>query len=269
MVDEANPIGNARGAIGAVGDVMRIASENPDAKDAGAIAGKSLKIISQTIHSALLPLAVVNYGVEKFATYMREKFEPELESRLAGVPPEHLQRPRPTVAGPAIQALVYAYEEEEVRALFLELLAASMDDRRSAEVHPAFVDIVRQLDPNEVPLLHELLAGGRAIPLAEIRSQKRAYKVLYRNLTTHRRVNPIPASRETLPAFIDNWERLGLVKTSYEAWFSAETAYDWVEKHPIMAEFQQGFPDATFGRGTLAITAWGSQFSKAIGPLPD
>lgn len=50
--------------------------------------------------------------------------------------------------------------------MFAKLIAADMDSRKERLVHPAFVDIVQQMSPNDAQLLKILPQVG---PVAEIR----------------------------------------------------------------------------------------------------
>jgi len=280
-------------AIGALGDILRIASESPDAREAGATAGKSLKIISDTIHTVLLPLAVVNYGVQKFQTYVSQRFAPELQSALAGTPAENITEPSPMIAGPTLSALVYAHEENDIRELFIQLLASSMDRDRKRAAHPAFVEIIKGLDPGEVAILRSVLRIGE-LPVVELYTgpPSGSYRLLERDVT------PLLNDQKTAPeeeplmgAYLHNWERLGLIEIDYVRSFSDKSQYDYVESRPeyqralarLPAELREMeekrgdgssvlFDQDAFlnskpyiEKGVINVTPWGKQFASAVG----
>jgi len=65
-------------------------------------------------------------------------------------PPDQIVVPKPNVAGPALEALRYTWHEETLSDLYANLLAASSMDKSTADgAHPAFVEIIRQLTPDE------------------------------------------------------------------------------------------------------------------------
>ena len=76
-----------------------------------------------------------------------------LEEKLKNVPEEKIVEPEPYVAVPAIQQLSYSIDNPDLREMYANLLAASMNADTKWNVHPSFVDIIRQLTPDEAKLL--------------------------------------------------------------------------------------------------------------------
>lgn len=261
------------GAVTGLGEIVQLGKESPDAREAGRYAAKSLKIVAQTVHTVLLPLAAANYGAQRFERYMRTKFGDELGERLSAVPPDDITEPRPVVAGPVLDALVYAHEEDDLRGLYLSLLATAMDARNSSSAHPGFTDVLKQLDALEVPYLREVLTAGiGSWPVVRfertIADTKGALIVLNHVLDwrdgVHSAFNPMTA------AYVDNWIRLGLIEVSYSTYLTADTAYNWVESRVDYLNYKETF-EATEGvtlsyeRGVVRLTEWGKGFAKAIG----
>jgi hypothetical protein len=58
------------------------------------------------------------------------------------------------VAGPTIEALRFAADEPTLRELYASLLATSMTSSSRNKAHPAFVDIIKQLDVVDVHILN-------------------------------------------------------------------------------------------------------------------
>src|ERR1051325_8571524 len=107
--------------------------------------GKGLQTVAKTIHIALAPVAGLVWGYETMRDYLGEA----LTKRLKGVPTERIITPQAMIAGPALDALKYAGPDPELRELYANLLARAMDERTAQEAHPAFVEILRQLTPDE------------------------------------------------------------------------------------------------------------------------
>ena len=85
--------------------------------------------------------------------YAIRETEKLLEEKLKRIPEDKIVEPEPYVAVPAIQQLSYSLDSEELRELYANLLASSMNSDKKNDVHPAFVDIIKQLTPSEAKLL--------------------------------------------------------------------------------------------------------------------
>ena len=99
---------------------------------------------------------VVLYPVKKANLtfrYKLESFEDDLIAKTKHIPPENLQIPPTMIAGPTLEALRYAYDEEELREMYENLLSSAMDNRISSEAHPSFVDTIKQLSPLDAIVL--------------------------------------------------------------------------------------------------------------------
>lgn len=75
----------------------------------------------------------------------------------------------PRLGGPLIEGLRFAEDGELVTEFMLNLLAAAMDNKKVADVHPAFPTIARDLAPDEAMILY----------LLKQRSYKMRYTMAY------------------------------------------------------------------------------------------
>ncbi|MDJ0337935.1 DUF4393 domain-containing protein [Cryobacterium sp. PH31-O1] len=259
------PLKNAKAIVNLTTDIMQIAKENPDAQEAGQYAAKSLKIVAQTVHTVLLPLAAANFAILHFADYMKNKFEKELADLTGTIPPESLISPKPSVAGPAIQGLAFTHEEQSLKDMYLNLIATAMDGRISERAHPAFVEIVKQLDGREANTLRSLLRGSEMLAIVEIRTSESAWNVLERNIIDLKRPSGEPAVSPEYAVWIDNWVRLGLFELTFMSFLSSPHAYDWVESRPEYQLYKGDNALPILAKGVLKRTSFGDQFAEAIG----
>ncbi|WP_216325189.1 DUF4393 domain-containing protein [Deinococcus aestuarii] len=79
------------------------------------------------------------------------QFEKEYKERFDKIKEEDKTLPSPKMLGPIVQSLEYSVFEDELRKMFANLLASSCDVNSKA--HPAFVEIIRQLDAEEARLI--------------------------------------------------------------------------------------------------------------------
>lgn len=262
--------------VGIVGAVIKVAAENPDARRAGGQLGRAALTVTKAINNALLPLAAVNFAFDKARTYFETAFEADVAARLAEVPDEHVAEPKASVAGPALQGLAFSHEEPDLKAMYLSLLGTAMDARVAAEVHPAFVEIIRQIDAEEARLLRTVLnrPTGSALAIVELRivvaGPQSGWRTLGRNVMNIVNLSTQePAEIPRLPAMIDNWVRLGLVSVEYGKFLLGEDAYAWVTARPEYLRFSSdpSNGNVVFEKGILAPTALGAQFAGVVGIL--
>lgn len=99
---------------------------------------------------------VVLYPVKKASLtfqYKLEAFEDDLKEKIKEIPAENLQVPPTMIVGPTLEALRYTYDEAELREMFENLLAASMDNRREKQAVPSYIEAIRQMTPLDAKVL--------------------------------------------------------------------------------------------------------------------
>lgn len=85
------------------------------------------------------------------------------------IPEEKLTEPEPYVAIPAVQQLSYCYDSEELREMYANLLVSSMNMDKQDDVHPAYVDVIKQLTPDEAKLLRYIYrTQTKSIPIVDV-----------------------------------------------------------------------------------------------------
>jgi len=146
--------------------------------------GKVLGLIPRAINLALSPL-------EKWLSakeYNVEETKKLLEKKLENVDPETIVPPEPYIAVPAMQYISYCQDNPDLRDMYAELLAKSMQEDKKDLVHPGYLEIIKQLSPDEAMLL------------------KNAYD------KARRFTSKLKIPGKTLMRYIDNLLRLGLIK---------------------------------------------------------
>lgn len=198
--------------IGAVGDAIKTAPTfyedalQPTVQETG----KILALIPQTIEAALLPLRQWNIEREyKFAETKKL-----LEHKLQNVEPEKIVTPEAYVAVPAIQAISYSMDSEELRNLYANLLAKAMNSDTKDSVHPSFVDMIKQMSPLDAKIFNWIYSRNNcsfAIPIVDLvsysdRKNHDIFTILETNISGLTFSNHILQSSS-----FDTLQRLGLV----------------------------------------------------------
>ena len=127
---------------GAIGDTLKTAPTlyedalQPTIQEVG----KFVARIPRAINAAFS-------GLDKWILnkeYAIDETKKLLAQKLADVDPEKIVEPEPYVAVPAIQAISYSMNSEELRNLYANLLAKAMNSDTKDFVHPSFVEIIKQ-----------------------------------------------------------------------------------------------------------------------------
>lgn len=112
-------------------------------------AGQTLALIPRAINAALS-------GIRQWIAnreYKVAETEKLLAIKLEHVGEEKIVPPEPYIAVPALQAISYSMDSEELKNLYANLLAKAMNSDTKDQVHPSFVEIIKQLSPMDAIVL--------------------------------------------------------------------------------------------------------------------
>jgi hypothetical protein len=104
--------------------------------------------VVKTARLILAPLQIAATFQDRFERFLRELNERVPEDRRIEVVPE--------IAGPALESMRYLNEGSALWDMFREILFKASDKNFTELVHPAFVQIVRQLTRDEAYMLYKL-----------------------------------------------------------------------------------------------------------------
>lgn len=203
---------------------------------------------------ALAPLSAMIWGYDKIAEYLDVAI-PEYFAKK-NIKEENIKSPDPSIAGPAIEALRFTSHIHELREMFTNLLGASMNKENHDE-HPAFVEIIKQLCPDECKMLKYLMSNPK-MPMLKYRMRlddggKIDVMPYYSNICLKTGCQ-VPSK---FPQYLDNLHRLGLVEVEYDRYLTEDRFYEelrveiklfqdvskWSEKKSIyeLSEFGKQF----------------------------
>lgn len=232
--------------------------------------GNTLSLIPRTIGVWLSKWEkwVINgeESIRLTAEAVREKAE--------RIPEEKLTEPEPYVAIPAVQQLSYCYDSEELREMYANLLVSSMNTDTKQTVHPSFVDIIKQLCPDEAKLLNSISGQSGAHsksmkynPLIDLQVQLgsgRGHVCLLRNYTNiGENVCDAP---QNISAYIENLDRLKLICILEDTHLTDSANYVPLESSPFYVAHKQVAlsPGQSFTskKKSFYVTAFGEAFIK-------
>lgn len=235
---------------------------NDGLKPATQESGKSLALIPRTINAALVPLR--QWIAER--EYNLAETEKLLAQKLENVSLEKIVTPEAYVAVPAIQAISYSMDSEELRDLYANLLAKAMNIDIKDTIHPAYVETIKQLSPDDAkyfkhicplesrPLVDTLLEFPGSLILT-IAKNSNSFSQGYTN---------------NFSLSLDNLLRLGLINIPDGIWYGDDLIYE-----PLLSVLRTRFtldaykstnPTATgisFSKKRIDITEYGISFYNA------
>ena len=266
MSEENDKIGSVTEiakAISEIADKVPIYQDaiQPAAKELG----KGLQIVVRAVNAALVPVEGLVWGVEQIRDFVRERVAKKLEE----VPPEDIQQPKPHIAVPAIDALRYTGAEGELSELYANLLATSMDRATAYRAHPGFVDMIKNMCPDEARLMR-FLATAPYYPLVNLKSVStidQSFQIVHRHLS----LIGLDAQCEHVPLapnYIDNLQRLGLVQVETMVKMYDVARYTRIEEYQQVKDIIEGIKKlegrtVDVERIRLVVTDLGKQFIRA------
>jgi hypothetical protein len=120
--------------------------------------GKELGEVSLKVgRMLLLPIKGLVGGLERIGAWLGAA----VTRRLINVPEEKVVPPSARIAVPAVQALVYSMDDEFIREMFANLLATDMNADTKMSAHPAFVEIIKEMTPNDARVFQKIVEAAQ------------------------------------------------------------------------------------------------------------
>lgn len=160
-----------------------------------------------------------------------KKFAEAIEQTAILIPEEHIQEPKISILGPALEASKFYIEEQEIREMFAKLIASSMDVRKNEYLHHSFVEIIKQMSPHDGNIM-KLFLTLPSYPVASItikrgKGTNRLIELLFLEIGDDYELNAIS---------LINLQRLGLIEIKINEWLTAKGKYDKYYQSPQLQE---------------------------------
>ena len=229
---------------------------------------KTTALLVRAIHAALSPLEkwVAQRESNLTATYKA------LEPKLQNVPIENIITPPAYVAVPALQAISYCMDDEQLREMFAELLAHAMNSETVDNVHPTYVEIIKQMSPYDA-LVFKKLIKKLIIPCVSVKYVHKetgaSYPICDLVVFTDLKKHPLVPTQICL----ENLERLHLIEINRKSKLAAKEKYEILEtccqteieqfieenKHILAPELYE----VSYDEFVLQIRGFGQFFARA------
>jgi len=201
-------------------------------------ADKTVALIPRAIRAALNPIEKWIMGKE----YNLKETEMLLAKKLKSVDPEKIVSPPPYVAIPALQAISYCMDNAELRDLYAELLKNAMTVDTIDNVHPTFVEIIKQMSPFDA-VIFKKLAQQLVVPCLGVRYEKQdkiGYPIIDCYAIEDTKNFPIIQTQFA----IENLERLKLIDINKRFRYNNKQAYEELKKSEGFNKFINDYINA-------------------------
>lgn len=148
-----------------------------------AITELSKGVYSDVGHPILQEVGNVGAAIMKFvalpfkflgltAEELEEKYSVFLKKTINKVPKDDCIIPKGVVASPLLEHVKYVFDEDGLSDMFSNLLANSMSANIEKMVHPAFVEMLKQMSPLDVEFMNLYFRKNDIIEISELTWQR-------------------------------------------------------------------------------------------------
>lgn len=145
---------------------------------------------------------------------------------------------------------MHSIDRDELRKMYAKLISKALLENVKDSIHPAFVNILQNLHPNEAHLLN-YFSRRSEIPIVNtkwVQPDIPGYHLQLTNIYTYpyeiEDIQLGPNVMQTAykdiqmgdPAYISNLSRLGIITVSFSEFFTNNSMYNEIENLPIINE---------------------------------
>lgn len=233
--------------------------------------------LSNLLHVAFFPF---NWAGERVRYYEQKQiisFVDEINDAAESIPEDKLILPRTSIVGSAMENSKYCLDEPELRKMFANLIASSINLDKQPYIRQSFAETIKQLEPIDAENLkyfakfcddtdpNNMIKPPIIVPCVNyIMTTKTARLNIYPNLFLTTEMNE---NYKMQSSSISNLVRLGLVSCDYSLIHSDDSEYDIYRNNPdylkLAAEYAEDKETVlSIQKGILNITPLGWDFIK-------
>ena len=154
-----------------------------------------------------------------------------LAQKLENVDSNKIVEPEAYVAVPAIQAISYSMNSDELRELYANLLAKAMNSDTKDLVHPSFVEMIKQMSPIDAQIFTQIMITETR-PLISIKI-KTPHSTWSERLFSEHCSWITDYSLAQCRTSFDNLCRLGLIQIPPDFSYTNSEFYNIVKSNPL------------------------------------
>lgn len=198
------------------------------------------------------------------------EYKTSLENKIESIPPEKRVLPDTQVVAGALEDSRFCVEKKELREMFENLIAASVNVDTADSVHPSFSDIIRHMSPHDAEILSLLKVQDRRPIVNYIAYLKSGGSVPYLQNVIHADNHLKSWNQDNLS--LECLKSLGLISINFSTHLVNDEYYKPFADAPIftalkkhLADHPEELPNITgwdYKKGLVSLTELGKQFLK-------
>lgn len=218
--------------------------------------GKGIAIIPRILNGCLANVEMWCMNRE----FMVKKLKVELEKKLEEIEEENIVNANSRIFISSAQAIVGCWDEKDIRNLYLNLMVADMNINTKEQVHPGFVEIIRQMDSLDARLF-TMIYSREILPICNIKkgNNKEGYILVYEYMLPDEFL--VLGDSKRLVKSLNNLERLNLVEINMDESYTYKKHYSSIESSVAFMELQKLYGDNfSCDKGLIKKNSFGTDF---------
>lgn len=217
--------------------------------------GKTLSLIPRVVKNAFAKVEMWCINRE----FMVKEFELELQKKLEEHKEENIVDADLSIFIPSAQAISYNWDKEDIKQLYLNLMASDMDKTKKSNVHPSFSEVIKQMDSTDVKIFTKIYTKT-VIPLyvLEKKEEKGTTPILDYLLSDEFYIG---ISESKIIKSLNNLERLKLIEIIDDQYYTDDKIYLLIENGRIIRKYRHEYLDKLdVTKGMIKKTEFGKDF---------
>lgn len=229
---------------------------------------KTSALVIRAIHAALSPLE--KWVLQK--EYNLAETKKLLEEKLKNTSAENIITPPSYIAVPVLQSIAYCMNDIQLRDMYAELLAHAMNSETVDNVHPTFVEIIKQMSPFDA-LVFKKLTKTLVQPCISIKYMNKSTKASYpvQDIVAFSDLDAFPLVPTQIA--LENLERLRLIEINKVSKYGDAAKYEDLKysvkevASAFVEDNKQNFDvddyKIVYGEFVILIRGFGQFFARA------
>ena len=259
--------------MGETADMIEACTEA--AKAAEKVLPKTVSGLDDVVASIVDVFSLMLYPVKKanlFYKYKLKEFAMDLQAKIAERKIVNFKMPELEVLGPVLEAMRYTIDNVDLRKLYLNLLASSVDADLPDLAHPSYVDVIKRMNSYDARLFQYLLSERGYIEAANPKVHICNSNRIVMNATPEWYINAEEFQKDAFrtSASLVRIAGAGLIDLMYD--HSAGGSYDWVSSSAVLKKILDDRQrvkvdklELTYTKSVIVVNDNGLQFAKACG----
>jgi hypothetical protein len=218
-------------------------------------AGKTLSLVPRVVKNALAKVEMWCINRE----FMVKEFELELQKKLEEHKAENIVDADPSIFIPSAQAISYNWDKEDIKQLYLNLMASDMDKTKKSNVHPSFSEVIKQMDSTDVKIFTKIY-NKQVIPLYVLKKSEEKGTIPILDYLLSDDFYTGVSENKTIKS-LNNLERLKLIEIIDDEYYIDDKIYLPIENGKNIIKYKNKFLNKLdITKGMIKKTEFGKDF---------